>query len=155
MLKKFFIAMLGSMAGMWLSMLFFVLLVIAAIGMIVGASAGKNTTPEYERGILRIDLAGDIPERNNEQTINDMLLNGISKGQTFSDIVTSIRMAASDRKIEGIYLNCTGSQMGLASRTEVWEALKNSRRQTNLSMPTPMPTTRAIITWPAWPIACF
>lgn len=124
MLKKFFIAMLGSMAGLWLSLLFFVLLVIGAVGMIIGSSMNKSAVPAYEHGILRINLSGEIPERAGEQSLSDMLLSGLSESETFTDIVTSIRLAAADRKIEGVFLNCSGAGMGLAARAEVVEALK-------------------------------
>ncbi len=123
MLKKFFIAMLGSMAGLWLSLLFFIVLVISAVGMIIGSALSKTSVPSYDRGILCINLSGAIAERQGEQSINEMIINGISKSETFTDIVTAIRLAASDKKIEGIYLECSGSELGLASRSEIVDAL--------------------------------
>lgn len=115
--------MLGSMAGLWLSLLFFILLLIGAIGMIIGSTMSKSSVPAYEHGILCIKLAGAIPERGGEQSLDDMILNGLTESESFADIATSIRLATDDRKIEGIFLDCAGSEMGLASRTEVVEAL--------------------------------
>lgn len=116
--------MLGSMAGLWLSMLFFILLLIGAVGMLVGSAMGKPTAPSYERGILCIKLEGVIPERQGEQSIEDLVLGGMTESETFTDIVTSIRLAAADKKIVGIFIDCPGSELGLASRSEIVEALK-------------------------------
>ncbi|MCM1451568.1 MAG: signal peptide peptidase SppA [Clostridium sp.] len=124
MLKRFFISMLGTMAGFWLSIIIlgFVLVVglVASLAKAIGSSADITPT----EGILYLNLTGSIPERPAQFDIYDVLNGNDLASECLSDIVSSIRIAAKDKKIKAIYINCNGASMGIASRSEVVEALK-------------------------------
>ena len=121
MLKKFFISMLGAMAGFWLTLILFGIGLIVFVTMLISnMSGGVKLAKE---NILYINLEGNIPERQEEIGLN-MLLN-LEDGtpETLCDILTAIRAAATDPSIKGIYIDCKGSSLGVASRSEIVEAL--------------------------------
>ncbi len=124
MLKRFFISMLGTMAGLWLSLFFFVVIGIVSFGLLLSQALLSKSGPDYDKAILLIDLDGEIPERESEISPTDMLLYGVSDGPSLNDIITAVRLATDDDKIKGIYLDCKGSSLGMASRQELAEALK-------------------------------
>lgn len=92
-------------------------------GAIIGAS---SSTVINDNSILYIDLQGEIAERNQEQGFADFVRNIDNKEEplTLEQILTSVRLAANDKKIKGIYINAGGSSMGVASREELVEALR-------------------------------
>lgn len=124
MIKKFFISMLGTMAGLWLSLFIFILLSICAIGILVGKNM-ENAVDVSGKSILYLDLKGSIPERDPQLSLTDVLDLENLGAESFSTIVKAVRSAASDRKINGIIIRCNGSSLGIASRGELVEALKS------------------------------
>lgn len=122
MLKRFFISMLGTIAGLWIAITIFVIGAVAIIAAAIGSNS-KSTEVE-NKSILYLNLSGDITERIEEQNFVDFVRDFESHGQSLEQILTSIRLAASDRKISGIYINAEGSGMGVASRQELIEALQ-------------------------------
>ncbi len=116
--------MLGTMAGLWLSLFFLVIIGILSLVILMGKALASSSAPSYDKAILHIELAGDIPERAADVSPVDMILSGVSDGPSLSDIITAVRAAADDEKIKGIYLDCSGSAMGIASRQELMEALQ-------------------------------
>ena len=127
MLKRFFISLLGSVAGFWLSF-FLLFFVIAAVA---GAALAKsdNTTGVEESSILYLNLTGDITERQQDQSLFEMLESmKDDNGPVLSDMITAVRNAAQDSRIEGIYINAGGASMGVASRQELIEALLDFKK---------------------------
>lgn len=121
-MKKFLTAMLGSIAGFWISLIIlvitFFLFIIVAVGNNVEQSI--SLTPN---SVLHIELKGVISEREKSiesiydiQSFNE---NAIS----YRDIINAIYSAKDDANIEGIYLDCCGSELGIASRQEIVEAI--------------------------------
>lgn len=121
-MKKFLTAMLGSIAGFWISLIIlvitFFLFIIVAVGNNVEQSI--SLTPN---SVLHIELKGVISEREKSiesiydiQSFNE---NAIS----YRDIINAIYSAKDDANIEGIYLDCCGSELGIASRQEIIEAI--------------------------------
>lgn len=124
MLKRFFISLLGSVAGFWLSfiLLFFVIATIA--GAVLAKT--ENTAKVEKNSILYLNLTGDIAERQQDQSFFEMIEEmKDEKSQTLCDMLTAIRHAANDQNIEGIYINAGGASMGTASRQELIEALND------------------------------
>lgn len=125
MLKKFFISMLGTMAGLWLSLIIFSILCVALV-MSLGIKALSGSDDNYKhKSILCVKLEGDIPEREPKLELIDILNTDDLGSETLSSIVAAIRKAATDDKIQGIFLDCRGSSMGIASREEVVQALQD------------------------------
>ena len=127
MLKKFFIAFMGSIAAIWLSaILLMIVFIMSMAGIIASAFASSSSTVSVDKhSILRIDLSGVIAERDEAREMQDMLMNGVDgTAETFESIMSAVRLAAKDKKIDGIFLNCEDASLGYASREELIEALK-------------------------------
>ncbi len=126
MIKKFFIAMLGTLAGIWISIFVLVFGTLFTIGILI--SKNVDTKSFTEDKILRIQLSGTIPERAQNQDLQDIIYSGqTDKPETFEDIVASIYAASNDKKVKALYLDCDGSSLGLASREEIVAAIKAFR----------------------------
>lgn len=121
MLKRFFISMLGTIAGLWIAITIFVLGIIAVAAAVIGASS--STAKVDDRSILYLHLNGDISERYQQDNFVDFVRDFESRGQSLEQITTSIRLAANDKKIKGIFIDAAGSGMGVASRQELIETL--------------------------------
>ncbi|MDE6238625.1 MAG: signal peptide peptidase SppA [Muribaculaceae bacterium] len=121
MLKRFFVSMLGTVAGIWISILIILFGGIVLVGAVIGSKS--ETVKIKDKSILYIKLEGDIAERLQEQSFMDLVRDYESKGETLDQMLTSVRMAAKDKKIRGIYIDAAGASMGVASRQELVEAL--------------------------------
>jgi len=127
MMKKFLTAMLGSIAGFWISLIILVITLFLFIIVAVGNNVEQSIslTPN---SVLHIELKGVISEREKSiesiydiQSFNE---NAIS----YRDIINAIYSAKDDANIEGIYLDCYGSELGIASRQEIVEAIADFKQ---------------------------
>lgn len=126
MLKKFFISMLGTMAGLWISLL----LVFVGGLMLVGALAGGSDPAKVEKhSILYFDLSGEVAERYQPATLAEIIQSSTSDAPSLDEMVSALRAAASDSRIEAVWLDCGGAAMGMASREELLEALRRFRSE--------------------------
>ncbi len=113
---------MGSMAALWLSAFLFFLGIIGFVAVSIASLVGEVEVKEHS--ILVLDLTGAINEREIDPSVSDILYNGYNaEAPTLNSMLESIRYAASDSNIDGIYINCTGSELGYASRRELIEAL--------------------------------
>lgn len=121
--------MLGALTAIWISfMLIIVLGMTFAIGSIATSlSSSKSLTKVDKNSVLRLDLSGMIEERAGTPNIYD-IINETSQPQSLSDIVDAIEAARSDRRIEGIYLNCVGSAAGIATRESIRKSLEKFKK---------------------------
>lgn len=113
--------MLGTVAGLWLSIILFVIVIAGSIGALIGSSQLK---PVDKHSILYINLNGDIVERQQDQSLMEMLQNLESESPSLCDMIESIDAAKNDNRIDGIYIDAGGSAMGSASRQELVEAIE-------------------------------
>ena len=122
MLKQFFITLLAAITGVWISVGLFFLLGLVFIGAIA-ASQDTQTAKIDRHSVLYVKLAGEIAERRN---INSILaeISGEGSGQSLYEIVSSIRAAATNKDIDGIFIEAEGALAGTASRLEIIQALK-------------------------------
>lgn len=121
MLKRYFISVLGTITGIWI---FIIMFVVAMMLGVVSLFTSGNSVFSGSKSVLYIDLSGSIVEREYVPTVSDVLF-GYETGESLSDIVTSIRLAKDDKNIKGIYIDCGGSDLGVASRGEIVEALSD------------------------------
>ncbi|MDE5574009.1 MAG: signal peptide peptidase SppA [Muribaculaceae bacterium] len=122
MLKKFFVTLLATITGVWISVGLFFLLGLVFIGAIA-ASQDSNTTKIERHSVLYLKLSGEITERRNINSI----LEGLSRqgsGQSLYEIVSSVRAAATNKDIDGIFIEADGALAGTATRLEIVQALK-------------------------------
>ncbi len=122
MMKKFLTAMLGSIAGFWISL---IILVIAFVVFAIAiGSSGNSDINLSDKGILEIKLSGSILEREKPiETLSD-LQSFDGKSSYLNDIISSIISAKDDDKIHGIFINCKGAAVGISGCQEIFDALK-------------------------------
>lgn len=119
MVKKFFISMLGTMAGLWLSLLIFVVGGIFIIGALASKSLLGSSTNINGDKILYLDLSGSISERETQTSVSDLLNYVEDTSDDLSSILYALELSRDDKKIKGVYLNCNGASLGVASRSEI------------------------------------
>ena len=125
MLKRFFVSLLGTVAGIWIS---FFLIVFGGL-MLVGIAAGSETSEGIrDRSILYFDLGGVIEERTPEASFSDVLQDKVSKGPVLRDLIAALDKAVDDDRIEGVVLNCNGASMGFATCEELADAMARFKR---------------------------
>lgn len=124
MVKKFFISMLGSIAGFWISIVLVFFIGLGIVGALV-AKESKATVEVKKESILYIDLSGEIQERTKIGDIWEVIRDGVPDGPSLIDILNAVKCAKNDSKIEGIYINASGSIAGYASREEIVNAIRD------------------------------
>jgi len=128
--KKFWRIVFGTMVGVFISsMLVSILSLFMMIGMIASISAGDKTTMVKENSILKIDLPYVISERTIENPFEELGFENFSNtGIGLNDILASIKYAAEDEKIKGIYLNVSRVIANPASIEEIRNALSDFKK---------------------------
>ncbi|MDE6394810.1 MAG: S49 family peptidase, partial [Duncaniella sp.] len=125
-MKKFLLAFLGTLAGIWLSLLIiFVGLTLIFLAVGVTTLQGSKSVQVKSDSYLELTLAGEITDRPGRLDPVGVLRGVDNRTQGLNEIVGAIRAAANDDRINGIVLDCRGSQLGLAGRESIVEALKS------------------------------
>lgn len=123
-MKKFLLSFLGTLAGIWFSLFlafFGLLLVVAAAGV---ASLGNGKTVSVDsHSYLEITLVGEVSDRPGRIDPIGIIRGEDNRTQGVNEIVGAIGAAAFDDRIDGIVIDCRGSEMGLARRQAIVEAL--------------------------------
>lgn len=126
-MKRYLAAFLGSLTAIWVSIGLCVVLgffLLASFGALFAGGAEVKA----EGRILKIDLAGQFADRAESPSVSQLLLDQTEGSQSFETLLAAIHAAASDKKIEGIYLDCQGASMGAALRQELIEALEDFKK---------------------------
>lgn len=124
MMKRFFTAMLGSLAGIWLSVILFMalfflfIIVLAAIG-----GSTKTTANLTENTVLYLDLSGTVDERAPEIDWMSEIYGNSQSVLPLNDVLNSLKAAANDDRVVGVYINCDGASAGIASREAIFDAI--------------------------------
>lgn len=121
MLKRFFISMLGTMAGLWIS----VFLLFLCGMLLIGSLAGSTDDNKNKRSILRLDLSNTIAERKQPASLMEMIQQVENNAPSLDEMLKALNKAADDENIEALFLDCGGSAMGMASRQELLEAIRD------------------------------
>lgn len=121
--RKFWRVVFGSMLGFVFSTIIVsVLYMFMLIGMISSiSSASDDTTTVESNSVLRIDLKQSISERTVPSMFGDYADYGSQIG--LDDILASIKNAADDPKIKGVYLNAATAAASPATVKEIHDAL--------------------------------
>ncbi len=124
MLKKFFISVLGTITGIWISVLLIIFGGIMLLGVAIAGEA-DNTIEIKNKSILYLKLSGEIKERYNPKSnIFEYIQETDGNSLTLNEMLLSLKTAAKDSKIEGLYIDCQGASMGMASREELISAIR-------------------------------
>lgn len=121
MLKKFFISLLGTVAGIWIFIILAVIMGIFSLGALLGSESVSGVVEKHS--VLLLKLAGDIQERNQPQSFLAMVQNLENNDETLDNMLASVRRAANDSKIDGLFIDARGAAMGFASREELIQAI--------------------------------
>ena len=130
MLKKFLITLLGSVTGVWIAFGIAFFAFFGLIGAMIGDSGAEPPALE-KHSALHINLSGNMPERYQPGDIWQILRDSESDGDALVDILAAIRMAATDSKIDGIYITApmgASSGAGVAAREEIVQALREFKK---------------------------
>ncbi|MCM1077415.1 MAG: signal peptide peptidase SppA [Bacteroides sp.] len=122
-MKKFFISFLATLAGIWFSLMLVTIGIFIIIGAAMASSVGSSTAKISNNSVLKVDLRGDILDRQPKLDFMTLIREEDNKYQVLSDITGSIITAATDDRIDGIVIDCQGSAAGLAQRSAIIEAL--------------------------------
>ena len=82
MLKRFFISLLGTVAGIWISMFLVIFGGIMLVGVAVSKGAADSSVKVEKKSILYFDLSGNILERYQTQPLLSLIQNFESQTQT-------------------------------------------------------------------------
>lgn len=121
-MKKFLYSFLGTMAGIWLSVILGGVLLLFTIVAFVGDMA--TSTTEIESGsVLRIDLSGIVVDQSTNATLMDVVQDNFDTQLSLSDITKSLDKAKDDSRIEGLILDFNGASIGMAQCAEIIDAI--------------------------------
>ena len=118
MLKRFFISMLGTVAGVFISGILAVLVILMAVGMIAGKSLGGGSGVQ-DHSILHIKLDGDLAERMSTPSLMEMVQGDMGPSLALDELRAALVKAADDKKVDGIFLDCGSFAAGAASCEEL------------------------------------
>ncbi len=124
-MKKFLIAFLGTLAGIWFSIFIAFVGITIIIAAAAASSISRNGVKEIkDDSYLVLSLAGRIGDRPRVVKPIEMLQGGEASQIGLNQITGAVRAAAEDDRIKGIVIECAGSSAGLAQRQAIVEALK-------------------------------
>ncbi len=131
MLKKFFLNTLSSFVGAWIALVLFgVVGVIVAVGLVVGMHGTDEVASVKKHSILTLELSGSIVESETPSSINYTVLmsGGIEKPQTLNVIVEGLKEGADNKNIDALYIKCGAALASPATFNAIREAVKEFKK---------------------------
>ncbi len=128
-MKQFFTYVAATVVGVLITTIITSGLSLIMFIMIMAMAGASSSVPKIEHhSILKIDLSGVLSDRHQGMTFVQQMQGEKDQSKGLDDIITSIRCAATDNKIEGIYLDCSGMSGGIASFQYIREALADFKK---------------------------
>ncbi len=90
-------------------------------------SIGQQHPATESHSILHIDLSSEIVEREQGTTLMQQLQGVENNSISLNRLLDALKIAATDPKIEGVYLDCGGVSAGVATLMSVNEAVNTFR----------------------------
>lgn len=134
MMKKFILIVCGSFVGAFLAFLFFMvasMIMSFAIMGSMGMNSKKKTVSVSKHSILKLDLGTTISERGGQPPIDMMSLlqgEGMPQDLGLNTVISAIENAATDKNIDGIYIECNGVSAAPATLKTMRRALKEFKK---------------------------
>lgn len=127
MKSSFWGSFLGALAAIVVTTILSGLLsMVVFVVMIAGAMSSERQPVDIKHdSVLVIDLSAPISERPTVPQWMEVLQGADTEKLPLNELVAAIRHAASDDRIQGIYLECNGSSVGLAQSQAILEALND------------------------------
>ena len=131
MLKKFFLNTLSSFVGAWIALILFgVVGVIVAVGLVVGMHGTEEVASVKKHSILTLELSGSIVESETPTSFNytSLMSGGIEKPQTLNVIVEGLKEGADNKNIDELYIKCGAALASPATLNAIREAVKEFKK---------------------------
>lgn len=122
---------MAALAGCWLSFFLAFFGIILFFGMAASQFGNmKNGAPSSidKHSWLWIDLSASVTERENPNDQFAALFGNDDQTLPLDILIASIKKAATDNDIDGIYLQCGGGGAGMAQSQEIIDALKQFKQ---------------------------
>ena len=127
-MKSFFKYLLATVVGMLLVAFIMFFVMIGSLGSLLSKSSAPAVSVK-DNSVLQIDLNRAVNDQARTSSFSDISpLNpkfDMSKSLGLNEMLRVIEAAKNDGKIKGIYLNCEGSSLGLATAQELRKALSD------------------------------
>ncbi len=129
-MKQFFKFMFASMAGFLLSLIILFFLMVGIISAMMMSLKDDGAVSVSDNTILEIKFEHPIKERTSDNPFENFNFTGITteKSLGLNDILKTISKAKKDNRINGVFLNLTSVQTGIASIEEIRNALSDFKK---------------------------
>jgi len=130
-MKKFFFQVLSSFMGAWIAIVLSgVVAVLLVIGLVGSMMKGESQTVGSDT-VLRIDLSGNLIEREDLSNLSlmQLLQNNREQVQTVETLKAALSQAASNDNVKCVYLDCGGISAAPATLNALRHALMEFRKQ--------------------------
>ena len=134
MMKKFILIVCGSFVGAFLAFMFFMFAAMIMSFTIMGSmgrmGSTKGTVTVSKHSILKLDLGTTISERGGDEAIDmfSMLQGDMPTDLGLNTLLSAIDNAATNDKVDGIYIECNGVSAAPATLQAVHRALKEFKK---------------------------
>lgn len=126
MLKNFFISLLGTIAGLWISL--GLMFLAGLLFVVIAAASIDGEEVEIKKNtVLYLGLGGELTERREMPDYMDKMLGSSVSGIALNEIVQSIMAATDDERVSALFIECGGALAGTASRAEILQAVEHFR----------------------------
>ncbi len=123
-MKQFFKFMFATIVGIFISAILFVLVMMGIVAGLVSKDSDSDIAVK-DKSVLQLDLNYLIPERTSKNPFEGFNFSSMESNKKIglNDILKSIRYAATDEKIKGIYMNVSIGFSSYGTLDEVRDAL--------------------------------
>ena len=134
MMKKFILIVCGSFVGAFLAFMFFMFAAMIMSFTIMGSmgrmGSTKGAVTVSKHSILKLDLGTTISERGGDEAIDmfSMLQGDMPSDLGLNTLLSAIDNAATNDKVDGIYIECNGVSAAPATLQAVHRALKEFKK---------------------------
>lgn len=128
-MKQFFTYVAATVVGVLITSIITTVLSLVMFVMIMAVFGASSAAPKIDyHSILKIDMSGTLSDRHHGMTFVQQVQGEKDQSKGLDDIIASIRAAADDNKIEGIYLDCSDMSGGIASFQYIRQALTDFKK---------------------------
>ena len=130
-MRKFFIAFLGSMAALWITG---ILVVLGTVVLVIAVSS-SSVSEEYanmetkDHSVLHVSLDMSIVEHNSDRpSLTDILMDDIKTPLPLAKAIKAIEEAAKDDHIDGMLIEAKSGGFGTAQADALTRAIKKFKK---------------------------
>lgn len=130
-MRKFFIAFLGSMAALWITG---ILVVLGTVVLVIAVSS-SSVSEEYanmetkDHSVLHLSLDMSIVEHNSDRpSLTDILMDDIKTPLPLAKAIKAIEEAAKDDHIDGMLIEAKSGGFGAAQADALTRAIKKFKK---------------------------